>query len=461
MVCYLWSLPAFAGTGGLTPGTAAYVQKYSAGKFNPEEKQFLTDIAYKATLIIGKNLKETQRQFDQIKNSGPQRAQMLSAVKSAYVQYRTYFALSEYNYFNALNSDLPWALREEGTPLENEYSPYSLYYFPKEREKIFSTYKQDMGFVKNKTANCGFAKKNIAEHYQKQLAQVITLVPVVLEMRVTGADPTDQEVIDAYETLIANISQTYLKFTQYNPSELEGLWVYQAVVAAMVAENPKLEAIRQSLELKIDPQGIEIFTDWIKSVFFSYNILLIGCTAIAVATVNPVIAIGCALANTAVAGYNLYNDQHSLGEKRLEWIAGVSTLEDLKLAKTQVLTDYALLGFNIFASGSLIKLSRSAPILNYNFHKEIITSNLRTEVLRQNAKAHARAVLEDQVKDQARGQSAALVVLGAGYAINTKEFDKVSQAAADLILIYKEKKLFTFKDTAQVNCHTAASMSKE
>jgi hypothetical protein len=430
-------------------------------KFTPSEKQFLAEIANKASSIVGKNLKEARRQLNQINNSGAQGAQILSAVKSAYVQYRTYFALSEYNYFNALNSDLPWGMREEGTPLENEYSPHSLYYYPKEREKIFSTYEQDMRFIKNDKSNCGFKKKNISEHYEKQMAQIITLVPVVLEMRVTGAEPTDQEVLEAYENLIANISQTYQKFTNYEPSELEGLWVYQAVVDSMVTENPKLESIRQSLEIKINPQGFEIFTDWIKSVFFSYNILLIGCTAIAVATVNPVIAVGCALANTAVAGYNLYNDKISLGEKRQEWMAGISSLEDLKLAKTQVLTDYALLGFNIFASGTLIKMARSAPILSYNFHKEIITSNLKTEVLRQNAKAHARAVLEDQVKDQARGQTAGFIVLGAGYAINTKEFDKVSQAAADLILLYKQKKLFTFKDTARVNCHTAASMSNE
>lgn len=427
-------------------------------KFTVAEKKFLASIAQKAATIVGKNLKETQRQFDQIQNKGSQNEAILSAVKSAYMQYRTYFALSQYNYFSALNSDLPWAWREEGVPLVSDFSPHNLFYFPRQREEIFATHKEDLAFIKSQNKNCGYTKKSIAAHYEKQLAQIITLVPVVLEMKSVGATPTDQEVLDGYKSLLSHMENTNAQFSNYDPQEIEGLWTYQAVAQMLVEEDPTLESVYESLKIKIDPEGVEIFFGWIKNVFFSYNILFIGCTVAAVVTANPILAIGCALANTAMAGYNLYSDMQILQDKRTKWLSGINTLEDFKVAKVQIYTDMALLGFNVFATASVIKIARQSPLFNYDFHKQILQSNLRSEALRQHAKEHARAVLIDQTKDQARGQSAGVVVTAAPMFINSKEVDHLSQAAADIIMGFKNKQLFTFKNTANATCRTVSRL---
>lgn len=432
-------------------------------RFTPEEKQFLQDIAKKASEIVGQNLKVARYQLDCTIRLGTSNEcidskQIMEAVKTSYAAYRTYFVMSEYSYYlSRIRGRATAANPQRPVPLATDYSTNRLYIPFSERERIKTLRTDDDAFIAKMKESCGANYDRLVEHYQRQLSQIITLVPVVLMIQTKTSFPTDEEVIAGYEQLVENIESTYKNFTTYDTSDLDGLWGYQLIAQALVKENPARKAIYDRLVIKIEPQGaLEHIGAWISKTFFSYNILFIGCTVVAIVTVNPVIAMACVIANTLMASYNLYSNVGVLAQRRAEWVSGANDFTSVETAKVQTYVDIVMLGLNIGAGSIVAKNALATPLFNAEFHREMIRANLKNEVLREKAKTYVKDLLRDQTEGEGKNLVGGLIIGGVQYFIDNKDIERISQASSEILIEFRKKGIFTYKDNAGAICNAMA-----
>lgn len=468
---FLLPLILFASIGlSLAPAHAKFVGRSlphaKVEKYTPEEKQFLASIATKASVIVGDSLKKAKYQADCISrlndNLEPcaDSAQILQAVKNAYSQYRTYLIMSEYSHFltrvrsrSALSLNGSALAQQRPFPMSSDYSSNPIWINNSEKERMLKLRKDDEAFIANAKDTCFVNYDRLTEHYQRQLSQIITMVPVVLMISSKETFPTNSEVMTGYIELVANIQSTYDNFKNYDKNDLEGLWAYQMLANIVAEESPANKKIFDQLVIKIEPQGaIEHIGAWIKNTFFSYNILFIGCTVVAIVTVNPVIAMACALANTLMASYTVYKDLGEVNTKRSQWLAGISGFEDIATAKVQAAVDTVLLLLNVGAGAVVVKGALGNPLWSRDFHKELLKTNLEKEVLRSKANAYVKDLLKDQGQDQAKNIIGGTLIGNTQYFVNGEDVERISQASADIIVEFRKKGLFTYKDTAGAIC---------
>lgn len=439
---------AVAATGG---GIATKGYKGRPEKFTPAEKEFLAQIAVKAQEVVKVSLDRTQFQHDQIVHNTKFKDSTLSAIKSAYQQYKTYLVMSKYSSSLATREAAHMANSTFG--LRSDYSPYQLKVTPQERKIFKTTFNEDREFLKNNLEKCGLERDSMTKHYKKQLGEILAIAPVVLQIEAKGSTPTDREVVSAYEELIDSMQQTYEQFEDYDSSEIEGLWGYQGIAQELVYENPELEPIYESLRLKIEPQGfLEKTFAYIKGILPAIGPL--ACTIFAIATANPLLGIICGSLNLYLAGKNLYNSYGVLDQRRREWLSGVSPFQDIERAQKQLLIDKILLGFNIWAGASILRTTNYSLVANLQFHKSNILSTLQIKEISTQARIYAKQVRDGELEGQAKNHLA--LFAGSLQRPDHLSVEQLSQASTSVLLSYLRKGMFTFKDTAEVICQDGA-----
>ncbi|MBY0385534.1 hypothetical protein K2X05_10290 [bacterium] len=415
-------------------------------KYTAQEKEFLAQIAVKAQEVVKESLDRTQFQYDQIVKSTSNKDLTLSAVKSAYQQYKTYIVMSRNTSVARHRGDTQTRPIYE---LNNDYSPYQVNVSNAELIRFRQTYTEDREFLKQNQKKCGLQKDSITKHYKKQLGEILALAPVVLQINAKGTVPTDQEVIDAYEELIDSMQQTYEQFEDYDSSQIEGLWGYQGIAQEMVFKNPELEPIYESLRIKIEPQNfLQKAFAYIKGIMPAIGPL--ACTLVAIATVNPLMGIICGSLNLYLAGKNLYNSYENVEQKRREWLSGVSPFQDIERAKKQLLIDQILMGFNLWAGASILRSTNYRLVVDLQFHKSNILSTLQIKEISSQAKIYAKQVRDGELEGQAKNHVA--LAAGALQSPDHLSVEQLSQASTGVLLSYLRKGMFTFKGTAEVIC---------
>lgn len=176
---------------------------------------------------------------------------------------------------------------------------------------------------------------------------------------------------------------------------------------------------------------------------------------VAIITVNPVIAMACAFANTLMSGYSVYSDVVEVGNKRAEWLAGVNTFEAIATAKMQLAVDSVLLLLNVGATATVVKSSMGNPLLSAEFHRELLKKNLDSQVLNTKTKAYVTDLLKDQTTGEAKNFAGVLIIGNTQHFLTGKEVEHISQASTEIILSFRKKGIFTYKDSANASCSFA------
>lgn len=445
----LGSSLAFAGPGAY-PGRASQPR---ASRFTENEKNFLRLISGRAQEIVNESITTTREQLEFIQSNGEYKAMTLNAVKSAYAQYKTYLFMSEDRFGTAAQPE-PAYLREHTFPFnDNDYSPYQFYLTSQDRERHRQMALEDRAFLVKNYERCRLHVRSMTNHYKKQLGEILALAPVVLQINAVGAIPTDQEVIEGYQELLANMGETLQSFQNHNlnnDDEAEGLWAYQGIAQELVEENPRLTNFSESLRLKIEPQGL-----FQKAVAYIKGILPalapLACTIAAIATANPVLAIACSALNLYIAVNNVRADYVRIRSTRNSWLSGISSFQDIELANRQLVIDYVLFAFNLYAGSTVLRSTNHRLLFDWRWHRNNLGSTLNFRTIRAEAKKYT----EDYLRGEGEGQVKNHLTLGmASLQQPDNVVSELSQQSTQVLIAYLRKGMFTFKDTAQALCST-------
>ncbi len=445
----LGSSLAFAGPGGF-PGRAPQPK---ASRFTDNERKFLKLISVRAQEIVNESITTTGEQLEFIQSNGEYKQMTLSVVKSAYAQYKTYLFMSA-DSFGTAGQTVPASVRHLTMPFkDNEYTPYDFYLTPQDRERYRQMYLEDRKFLVEKMESCRLRRKSMTNFYKKQLGEILALAPVVLQINAAGPIPTDDEVVAAYQELLANMEETLHSFQKLdltNDDKVEGLWAYQGIAQELVEANPRLINFSESLRLKIEPQGLfEKAIAYIKGILPALAPL--ACTIAAIATANPVLAIACSALNLYIAVNNVRADYVRIHSTRNSWLSGISSFQDIELANRQLVIDYVLFAFNLYAGGAVLRSTNHRLLFDWRFHRNNLASTVNLKTLRAEAKKYT----EDYLKNEGEGQIKNHLTLGvASLQQPDNVVSEISQQSTQVLIAYLRKGMFTFKDTAQALCST-------
>lgn len=395
----------------------------------------------------------TRQQLDYIQSNGEYKAPTLNAVKSAYAQYKTYLFMSEDRFGTALQQE-PAYLREHTFPFEdNDYSPYRFFLTSKDRERHRQMAIEDRDFLVKNFEHCRLHVNSMSNHYKKQLGEILAMAPVVLQINAAGPIPTDQEVVQGYNELIANMEETLHTFQNHNLKDddvAEGLWAYQGIAQELVEINPRLSNVSERLRVKIEPQGaFEKAIAYIKGILPA--IAPLACTIAAIATANPVLAIACSALNIYIAVNNVRADYVRIRDTRNAWLSGISSFQDIELANRQLVIDYVLFAFNLYAGSSVLRSTNHRLLFDWRWHRNNLASTLNFQTIRAEAKKYTK----DYLRGESDGQVKNHLTLGlASLQQPDNVVSEISQQSTQVLIAYLRKGMFTFKDTAQALCST-------
>ncbi len=439
---------AFAGPGG-NPGIA----RQSVPRFTDQEKRFLQQISGRAKAIINESISTTAEQLEYIQSNGPLKDMTLSAVKSAYTQYKTYLFMSE-DTFGTVARPLPIYLRDRTLPFDsNPYSPYRFYINPQDRERYRQMHAEDRTFLNQNRESCRLVRKSMTNHYKKQLGEILALAPVVLQINARSSTPTEQEIVDAYLELLSNMGETLERFENINlddDDKAEGLWAYQGIAQELTEANPALIPVFNSLRVKIEPQGLfEKAVAYIKGILPA--IAPLACTIAAIATANPVLIIACSALNLYISVNNVRADYVSIRETRNEWLSGISSFRDVELANRQLVIDYVLFAFNFYAGATVLRSTNHRLLFDWRFNRTNLVTRLSPQVIR----TEARKYTEDYLRNETEGQIKNHLTLGAASLRQPENVvSEISQQSTQVLIAYLRRGVFSFKDTTEILCST-------
>jgi hypothetical protein len=235
-----------------------------------------------------------------------------------------------------------------------------------------------------------------------------------------------------------------------NDDEAEGLWAYQGIAQELVEANPRLINASEGLRLKIEPQGL-----FQKAIAYIKGILPalapLACTIAAIVTANPVLAIACSALNLYIAVNNVGADYVRIRSTRNAWLSGISSFQDIELANRQLVIDYVLFAFNLYAGGTVLRSTNHRLLFDWRWHQNNLASTLNLQTIRTEAKKYT----QDYLRGEGEGQIKNHLTLGlASLQQPDNVVSELSQQSTQGLIAYLRKGMFTFKDTAQAICST-------
>jgi hypothetical protein len=168
-----------------------------------------------------------------------------------------------------------------------------------------------------------------------------------------------------------------------------------------------------------------------------------------------VLAIACSALNLYMAVNAVRADYVRIRETRNAWLSGVASFQDIEMANKQLMIDYLLFAFNMYAGGSILRNAEREILFDWGWHRNNIASTLNLNTLRTEARRYVREYL----RGEREGQTQYHITLGlASFRQPDRVVSELSQETTDVLIAYLRNGVFTFKDTAQALCaHQSSS----
>lgn len=442
---------------------------FAAENLTADEKAFLRLIAAQAVKTVDANLVNANTQYDCIKNymANPQSCAVgrdsLAAIREAYMQYRSQYLLA--NYDEMMRS---YSLVGMGPSFFNMGTPFSRHLIRvdlKEVQSFRDKRRADEALVNDTTDSCTFTRDDYDSFYQISLAQIVSLVPVVLFIEIPVSffggkqegPPRDADILKAYEEMIDGLRQTREQFVNYDQDDLQGLYAYQMLAEQVVKTNQqKWLPVFESLGKKLLPQNVmQHFMVWAQNTFFSLNVLFIGCAVISAGAGMPFLALACSAAAAINQGISLVQSAETFYQYQREWVSGVRDWESYDSQRIMVAVDFVLLMINLQSVRSAYAALPSAEVRRLIAYITRNGAQADRAVVEAGMKRYIQQLIEEN-RNIGRDE---MIGLGIGYmfrqSLEMRDLNRIAQVSTDVLLQYRTTGAYTFKDRYQVLCRQA------